>query len=948
MASKKREAPTEPFKRAVAGCVRAVAGKHDLEVTFAADRPLLLAQKVRLPEPPRRLTHHDAAVTRGIGDAMALRLACHDSKVHRRFSPEGRQARAIFDAVEQARCEAIGSRRMAGVKANLGAMLEDRFHRANIEEISEQSEAPMEDAVALMVRERLTGAQPPKAARKIVELWRDTIETKAGNELDRLGTIAEDQNAFAEAVRDLLVSLDMGEELGPETDESDEDESDNAESSPENNEAARGEADQDQSNSADDQAESSREEEEVGEKDDSDATSEEFSEEDAAADREPSGEARRPDFSGRNEPQIDYKIFSAKHDEIVNAEDLCPPEELDRLRAFLDKQLASLHGAVARLANRLQRRLLAQQNRAWDFDLEEGMLDPARLSRVVIDPLSPLSFKQERDTAFRDTVVTLLLDNSGLDARAPDHRGGDLRRYPGADARALRRQGRDPRLHHARVEGRPVARGMAQGRQAPSPGPAQRPPPHHLQARRRAMAARAPQSRAHDARGAPEGKHRRRGARLGAPAASRQAGAAQDPDGDLRRRAGRRRDALRQQRQLPRAASALHDRGDRAALPGRADRHRHRSRRDALLHARRDDRRCGGACRCDDGKACRALRRETGGACARASEKAARSVSRLALPGALIGLCVASIAAAEPIPVTATRLDSFAWTEGSEPKAPLDFLGGLSLTSTDKRFGGLSGLDMLDADTALIISDSGWFVRARLVHEDGRLVGIADADLDSIFPDGNTEKEVGDVEDVALDPTDRQRGVIVRERQANAMLTFELEDGRPTQFEAKRVGAPDNLLRSNKGLESVAFAPAASPVAGEIVTVAERPPHGMKNIPGWVAGVGAFEVVRRDDFDVSSARFLPNGDLMLLERRYSPAWGISMRLRLIPGDTVKVGARLDGEILLDAGMASQIDNMEGLAISEDADGRLILTLVSDDNYSILQRTLILQFALDAD
>ncbi len=412
MASKKREAPTEPFKRAVAGCVRAVAGKHDLDVSFAADRPLLLAQKVRLPEPPRRLTQQDAAITRGIGDAMALRLACHDSKVHRRFSPEGRQARAIFDAVEQARCEALGSRRMDGMRANLGAMLQDRYHRANLEEISEQSEAPMEDAISLMVRERLTGAQPPKAARKVVELWRDTIETKAGDELDRLGTMAEDQNAFAEAVRDLLVSLDMGEELGPESDESDEDESDDAESTPENNEAARGEADQDQS-SDEQQSESSREEEEAGEKDDSDASSEDFSEEDAAADREPSGEARRPDFSGRNEPQIDYKIFSTRHDEIVNAEDLCPPEELDRLRAFLDKQLASLHGAVARLANRLQRRLLAQQNRAWDFDLEEGILDPARLSRVVIDPLSPLSFKQERDTAFRDTVVTLLLDNSG-------------------------------------------------------------------------------------------------------------------------------------------------------------------------------------------------------------------------------------------------------------------------------------------------------------------------------------------------------------------------------------------------------------------------------------------------------------------------------------------------------------------------------------------------------
>ncbi len=323
-------------------------------------------------------------------------------------------------------------------------------------------------------------------------------------------------------------------------------------------------------------------------------------------------------------------------------------------------------------------------------------------------------------------------------------------------------------------------------------------------------------------------------------------------------------------------------------------------------------------------------------------------MSRLALLFTFAGLCAASLAAAEPISVTASRLDNFALTEAGEPKAPLKFLGGISLTSDDKRFGGLSGIDMLDAETALIISDSGWFVRARLVHENGRLVGIADAELDSLFPDGNTEKEVGDAEDVALDPTDRTRGVIVRERQANAMLTFDLEGGRPTNFVPKRVGAPDSILRSNKGLESVAYAPATSPLAGEIITIAEDPPRGAKDIPGWVAGVGAFQVVRRNDFDISSARFLPDGDLMLLERRYSPAWGIAMRLRRIPGDTVKVGARLDGEILLEAGMTSQIDNMEGVAVSQDEDGRTILTLVSDDNYSILQRTLILQFALGGD
>jgi cobaltochelatase CobT len=410
---KKREGPSEPFKRAVAGCVRAMRGERDLEVSYAADRPMLAAGKVRLPEPPRRLTPQEAAITRGLGDAMALRLACHDGKVHRRFSPEGRQARAIFDAVEQARCEAIGSRRMDGMRANLSAMLQDKYHRANFDDISEQSEAPMEDAVSLMVRERLTGAAPPKSARKLVELWRDTIETKAGGELDRLGTMLEDQNAFAEAVRDLLTSLDMGEDLGPSSD-SDDDNDEAAEGAPEHNEAAQGEAEQQLDESAENQeTDVSGEEEQTGETEQADSTAEDFADEDSTADKDPSGEARRPPPPARNEPQIDYRVFSTRHDEIVHAEDLCPPEELERLRAFLDKQLSTLHGAVARLANRLQRRLLAQQSRSWDFDMEEGILDPARLSRVVTDPFAPLSFKQERDTAFRDTVVTLLLDNSG-------------------------------------------------------------------------------------------------------------------------------------------------------------------------------------------------------------------------------------------------------------------------------------------------------------------------------------------------------------------------------------------------------------------------------------------------------------------------------------------------------------------------------------------------------
>src|SRR6202011_4197877 len=137
-----------------------------------------------------------------------------------------------------------------------------------------------------------------------------------------------------------------------------------------------------------------------------DALSAETADDAEMGDAEAPAEPRRPRRHGHNEPRgPDYRPFITKHDEAIAAEELCEPEELDRLRSYLDKQLSHLQGVVARLANRLQRRLLAQQSRAWEFDLDEGLLDPARLSRVVVDPLHPLSFKREKDTNFRDTVV---------------------------------------------------------------------------------------------------------------------------------------------------------------------------------------------------------------------------------------------------------------------------------------------------------------------------------------------------------------------------------------------------------------------------------------------------------------------------------------------------------------------------------------------------------------
>jgi len=408
-----KESPTEPFKRAVAGCLRAIARQPELEVAFAAERPGLIGGKARLPEPARKLTRQEAAIVRGHADAMALRIACHDATMHRKLQPQGQQARAVFEAVEQARVEAIGARRMTGVAGNLTAMLEDKYHRARFSDVTDRADAPIEEAVAMIVRERLTGLAPPAAAKRLVELWRPMIEERAGEDLDRLDSLVEDQRKFADVVRDLLDSLDMGDDRSSDS-EDDEDDSDQDERSPES-------GDDGDNNDSEDSQQTSMEDSEMSSEDTPESAAEaaeaptsDMADDQDMGDSEAPGEPQRPKYHGQNEPRgPDYKAFTHKFDETVAAEDLCDAEELDRLRGYLDKQLSHLQGVVARLANRLQRRLMAQQNRSWEFDLEEGHLDPARLSRVIIDPMHALSFKYEKDTEFRDTVVTLLLDNSG-------------------------------------------------------------------------------------------------------------------------------------------------------------------------------------------------------------------------------------------------------------------------------------------------------------------------------------------------------------------------------------------------------------------------------------------------------------------------------------------------------------------------------------------------------
>lgn len=406
---------TEPLRRAITGCVRSIAGDPQVEVAFANERPGLAGERVRLPEISKRPTSHELAVTRGLGDSMALRLACHDQSIHAALAPQGSDARAIFDAVEQARVESLGSLRMPGVASNIHSMNTEKYAKANFSTISRQEDAPLGEAVAMLVREKLTGQKAPESAGKVLDLWRPFIEDKAGADLNNLSEVIEDQQAFSRVIRHMLSAMDMAEDLGDDEQEASEDEQSTDEEQPRSGEQDQESAEEEagQESAPAEESEASQEQLDDGEMDGAEISEEEMSDE-GDDDSETPGEMRRPatPFDDFNE-KVDYKIFTQDFDEEITAEELCDEAELDRLRAFLDKQLAHLQGAVGRLANRLQRRLMAQQNRSWDFDLEEGYLDPARLTRLIIDPMQPLSFKKEKDTKFRDTVVTLVIDNSG-------------------------------------------------------------------------------------------------------------------------------------------------------------------------------------------------------------------------------------------------------------------------------------------------------------------------------------------------------------------------------------------------------------------------------------------------------------------------------------------------------------------------------------------------------
>jgi len=407
--------PLESFRLALAGATRAIARDGEVELGFTSDVPSVNGKSVKAPMPGRAISLKEVSEARGFADAAALRLRHHNPKLHQRGAPGDEIARAVFDAAEQARVEALGVRGMAGVRANLAELAEMRLRTDPLVRARSREEVPLGSAIGLMVRERLTGDAPPEAARaglKLVSAW---IEEKAGSDLDALGLAIDDQAAFAALATKLLRDLELVE--GDAAADLDPDAGDEGEGEEEQEGGDENEQDQEDEAGGRGEAEIRGEQDQSGEE----SSESEWAEDELTDQSDGLGEEGeegmlpvRPNRPLSDlPPRFDYRVFTPAYDEEVQANALCDEEELGRLRAYLDQQLVHLQSAVTKLANRLQRRLMAQQSRSWEFDQEEGLLDAARLARVIVNPVHSLSYKVERDTEFRDTIVTLLLDNSG-------------------------------------------------------------------------------------------------------------------------------------------------------------------------------------------------------------------------------------------------------------------------------------------------------------------------------------------------------------------------------------------------------------------------------------------------------------------------------------------------------------------------------------------------------
>ena len=412
----KSDNPADPFKKALAEATKVLANNPELTVNYTVDPSGISGDSIRLPQISRRMSREEVLIARGTSDALALYHRYHDDKTHARYAPEGGGiAQEIYEAMETARCEALGARDMPGTAGNIDAKIGAEADRLGFNELTDKSDAPLAAAAGYLIRNLATGRELPAGAQNVLNLWLEFLETQTQNTIENVSGQLEDQSQFAKLARQVITDLGYGDQLGNDPDDINEDEEEQYqdETDDDNDPDSSGDEDSQEEDSEANPEQSQEEQQDAGQASVAleDETSDDMSEETELPEGESPIEPPAPQPISEADPN--YKVFKSDYDEEVHAEELAEPVELERLRAYLDQQLEPLKGAVSRLANKLQRRLQAQQNRSWLFDLEEGILDAGRLARVVANPTTPLSFKMEQDTEFRDTVVTLLLDNSG-------------------------------------------------------------------------------------------------------------------------------------------------------------------------------------------------------------------------------------------------------------------------------------------------------------------------------------------------------------------------------------------------------------------------------------------------------------------------------------------------------------------------------------------------------
>ena len=414
--NKPTDNPADPFKKALAEATKTLADDPEITVSFSVDPPGMNDDGMRLPQVTRRMTKDEVLLARGTADSYAMRRKYHDAGCYNRYIPQGAMARDIYQAMEMARCEAMGARDMPGTAGNIDARIENQAMRKGYDQVKEAAEAPLSVAAGYLVRQLASGRPLPPSAENLLNLWRDQFEAKAGDTLENLDDMIGDQASFARFARQVISDMGYGDQLGDDPDAEDPDEEQDASEDSTEDQDEGGDDQQNQQNQDSSEAAPDESQEQQDDEAQAQVTLDEMADAEGGEETElPQGDAEidPPAPQPISDADPNYTVYSADFDEEIAANELAEPEELERLRAYLDQQLDPLKGAVSRLANRLQRRLQAQQTRTWTFDMEEGILDAGRLARIVANPTVPLAYKQEKDMEFRDTVVTLLLDNSG-------------------------------------------------------------------------------------------------------------------------------------------------------------------------------------------------------------------------------------------------------------------------------------------------------------------------------------------------------------------------------------------------------------------------------------------------------------------------------------------------------------------------------------------------------